>query len=38
MDVGDDEEDVQEDANDEMLLQVDEDDNMIDLDYGDDFD
>ena len=34
MDVGDDEEDV----NDEMILQDDEDDNFIDLDYGDDFD
>ena len=29
---------VQEDANDEMILQDDEDDNFIDLDYGDDFD
>ena len=34
VDVGDDVEDV----NDEMILQDDEDDNFIDLDYGDDFD
>ncbi|KAL4652193.1 hypothetical protein ACB092_01G215900 [Castanea dentata] len=38
VDVGDDEEDVQEDVNDEMILQDDEDDNFIDLDYGDNFD
>ena len=42
VDIGDDEEDVQEDVqedvNDEMILQDDEDDNFIDLDYGDDFD
>ena len=38
MDVGDDEEEAQEDINDEMILQDGEDDNFIDLDYGDDFD
>ena len=38
MDIGDDEEDVPEDVNDEMILQDDEDDNFINLDYGDDFD
>ena len=38
VDVGDDEEEVQEDVNDEMILQDGEDDNFIDLDYGDDFD
>ena len=38
MDIGDDEEDVQENVNDEMILQDDEDDNFINLDYGDDFD
>ena len=38
VDVGDDEEEVQEDVNDEMTLKDGEDDNFIDLDYGDDFD
>ena len=38
MDVGDDEEEVQEDVNDEMILQDDDNDNFNDLDNGDDFD